>query len=130
LFSKKRNFDFVYSPDSDALAFGGPKLLRNLLPSQVDEVNLNNVLECLNLDLSKFINLCILLGCDYMKERINFGGKFSELLGLVQKSESTKMLLDSVASIYSVSENFSESFMAARSIFRSEDFGTLKTVGA
>lgn len=56
--------------DMDALTFGAPVLLRHLTFSEarkmpVQEFHLNNVLQGLELKQNEFIDLCILLGCDY-----------------------------------------------------------------
>ena len=64
--------DAVASEDMDLLAFGTPILLRNLsTKKQVTEINLLEAIKELDLDdnnidgFSKFIDLCILLQCDY-----------------------------------------------------------------
>ncbi len=56
--------------DMDALTFGTPKLVRNLTAAEsrelpILEVDLAKLLAELSLDMEKFIQLCILLGCDY-----------------------------------------------------------------
>eukprot|EP00035_Acanthoeca_spectabilis_P022146 m.442250 g.442250 ORF g.442250 m.442250 type:complete len:378 (+) comp18774_c0_seq1:161-1294(+) len=56
--------------DMDALTFGSTVLLRHLSYSEarkmpIREVNLAKVLEGLGLTMPEFIDLCILLGCDY-----------------------------------------------------------------
>lgn len=56
--------------DMDALTFATPKLLRNLTMAAarklpIIEVDLSKVLEGLEVSQKEFIDLCILLGCDY-----------------------------------------------------------------
>lgn len=56
--------------DMDALTFGSNKLLRNLTAAQarklpVLEIDLQQVLNKLELTMDQFIDLCVLLGCDY-----------------------------------------------------------------
>jgi len=56
--------------DADALTFGTPFLIRHLNVSEarkqpIVEVNLERALEGLKLDMSQFVDLCILCGCDY-----------------------------------------------------------------
>ncbi|XP_063901663.1 flap endonuclease 1-like [Zophobas morio] len=56
--------------DLDALTFGTPILLRRITFSDarklpIQEINLNVALEELNISMDQFIDLCILLGCDY-----------------------------------------------------------------
>ncbi|KAJ2958236.1 hypothetical protein NQZ79_g6147 [Umbelopsis isabellina] len=59
------------SEDMDTITFSSPILLRHLTFSEqrkmpIDEVNLAKVLEGLELTMDQFIDLCILLGCDYV----------------------------------------------------------------
>ena len=57
----------------DALALASPIMLRNLhtkleytaMKTRVDEINLWDVLRAFGMNLDQFIDLCILLGCDY-----------------------------------------------------------------
>ncbi|KAF4581578.1 Elongation of fatty acids protein 2 [Pleurotus pulmonarius] len=60
------------SEDMDTLTFGSPTLMRHLTFSEakkapIVEVNLQKALEGLEMDMSTFIDLCILLGCDYLE---------------------------------------------------------------
>jgi flap endonuclease-1 len=59
------------SEDMDTLTFNTPILLRHLTFSEqqkmpVQEIHLDKVLEGLGMDMPQFIDLCILLGCDYL----------------------------------------------------------------
>ncbi|KAI9852156.1 MAG: Elongation of fatty acids protein 2 [Vezdaea acicularis] len=59
------------SEDMDTLCFESPILLRHLTFSEqrkepIQELNLSKVLEGLNMEMPQFIDLCILLGCDYL----------------------------------------------------------------
>ncbi|KAI7880589.1 FEN-1 nuclease [Lichtheimia hyalospora FSU 10163] len=59
------------SEDMDTLTFGSPRLLRHLTFSEqrkmpIDEVHLDKALEGLGLSHEEFIDLCIMLGCDYV----------------------------------------------------------------
>lgn len=56
--------------DMDALTFGSDVLLRHLTFSEarkipVQQYALDKVLEGLELDMDQFVDMCILLGCDY-----------------------------------------------------------------
>ncbi len=58
--------DYVASEDMDLLTFGCTKLIRKLsCKSTVTEYSLDQVLLGLGLSQTQFIDLCILLGCDY-----------------------------------------------------------------
>jgi len=61
------------SEDMDTLTFDSPVLLRHLTFSEqrnakepIQEIHLDRVLEGLEMDRTQFIDLCILLGCDYV----------------------------------------------------------------
>lgn len=59
------------SEDMDTLCFNTPILLRHLTFSEVrkepiQEIHLDKVLDGLNMDRKQFVDLCILLGCDYL----------------------------------------------------------------
>ncbi|KAI5299536.1 pyruvate carboxylase [Ascosphaera pollenicola] len=59
------------SEDMDTLTFDAPVLLRHLTFSEqrkepILEIHLDKVLEGLDMDRTQFIDLCILLGCDYL----------------------------------------------------------------
>ncbi|KAL3466808.1 flap endonuclease 1 [Aspergillus heterothallicus] len=60
------------SEDMDTLCFDSPILLRHLTFSEqrkepIQEIHLDKALEGMGMDRSQFIDLCILLGCDYLE---------------------------------------------------------------
>ncbi|KAK5084916.1 Elongation of fatty acids protein 2 [Exophiala xenobiotica] len=59
------------SEDMDTLCFNSPILLRHLTFSEqrkepIQEIHLEKALEGLHMDRNQFIDMCILLGCDYV----------------------------------------------------------------
>ncbi|EJT75991.1 DNA-repair protein rad2 [Gaeumannomyces tritici R3-111a-1] len=59
------------SEDMDTLCFDSPVLLRHLTFSEqrkepILEIHVDKVLEGLNMERKQFVDLCILLGCDYL----------------------------------------------------------------
>ncbi|KAI1812821.1 DNA-repair protein rad2 [Poronia punctata] len=59
------------SEDMDTLCFDSPILLRHLTFSEqrkepIQEIAVDRVLEGLRMDRTQFVDLCILLGCDYL----------------------------------------------------------------
>ncbi|KAI0399965.1 DNA-repair protein rad2 [Xylaria palmicola] len=59
------------SEDMDTLCFDSPILLRHLTFSEmrkepIQEISVDRVLEGLRMDRKQFVDLCILLGCDYL----------------------------------------------------------------
>ncbi|RCH90674.1 Elongation of fatty acids protein 2 [Rhizopus azygosporus] len=68
------------SEDMDTLTFKAPVLLRHLTFSEarklpIDEINLERALEGMGLTQEQFIDLCILLGCDYTESIKGVGPK-------------------------------------------------------
>lgn len=66
------------SEDMDTLTFGTPVLLRHLTAADqkkqpITEMNLSKALEGLELAMDEFIDLCILLGCDYCESPRGLG---------------------------------------------------------
>ena len=64
----------------DTLTFGAPILYRHLTCSEarktpISEINLEKALEGLEMDMPQFIDLCILLGCDYLEPIKGIGPK-------------------------------------------------------
>jgi len=68
----------VGSEDMDILTFGAKKLLRNISSSKKNEIieyDLNKILAELQYTNEEFIDLCILLGCDYVEHLDGVGIK-------------------------------------------------------
>ncbi|KAH9942887.1 PIN domain-like protein [Amylocystis lapponica] len=68
------------SEDMDTLTFNAPVLYRHLTFSEarkqpISEINLSKALEGLDMNMSQFIDLCILLGCDYLEPIRGVGPK-------------------------------------------------------
>ncbi|KAI9888354.1 MAG: Elongation of fatty acids protein 2 [Vezdaea aestivalis] len=79
------------SEDMDTLCFGAPILLRHLTFSEqrkepIQEINLSKVLVGLDMDMTQFIDLCILLGCDYLDPIPKVGP--STALNLIREHKS------------------------------------------
>ena len=65
---KKKLAYAVISEDMDLLTFGAPRLVRKIRSGSkksIIEINLSVVLKEMGLNMSQFIDMCILLGCDY-----------------------------------------------------------------
>ena len=68
----------VGSEDMDILTFGAKKLLRNISSSKKNEIieyDLEKILSELKYTQQEFIDLCILLGCDYVEHIDGIGKK-------------------------------------------------------
>ncbi|KAM4706251.1 flap endonuclease 1-like [Rhinophrynus dorsalis] len=83
--------------DMDALPFGSTRLIRNLKAERkgnVEEYNLPKILHRLNMDHTQFMDLCILLGCDYCGKIRGLGSK--KALKLLHKHGSIEGILRGV----------------------------------
>ena len=63
--SKNNLVDFVASEDMDLLTFGSKKIIRNFLKKGMFIVELDKILSDGDITMEQFIDICILLGCDY-----------------------------------------------------------------
>ncbi|EIJ92872.1 flap endonuclease-1 [Nematocida parisii] len=114
----------VVSEDMDSLAFGGKILLRNFFPAlmkkklSVMEISLEMVLKQTGLDQSEFIDMCILLGCDYCQKLKGMGPK--KVYDLVQEHRSIEKLLEN-GRVTMPEEGWP--YIQAREIFTSQDAG-------
>lgn len=57
--------DYICTEDMDALCFQAPILLKNSSKDSMAEYNLAEIIKCMKLEFTEFVDLCILLGCDY-----------------------------------------------------------------
>lgn len=93
------------SEDMDTLTFDSPVLLRHLTFSEqrkepIQEIHLDRVLEGLEMDRNQFIDLCILLGCDYVDPVKGIGPKVA--LNLIREHKT----LDEVVKHIKKTEKF------------------------
>jgi len=120
--SKKKLVYGVASEDMDLLTFGTKKLLRNFSISkskQMIEISLEKILEDFEMSMDQFIDLCILLGCDYSstikgigtKKAFNFIKKYKSIEGVISFINENKNTR------YIVPEDFN--YKAARKYFKS-----------
>jgi len=113
----------VGTEDMDALTFGTNVLLRHLTFSEarkmpIKEFHLNSVLEGFELSQEQFVDLCILLGCDYVDKIKGIGPK--KAIELVKKHKKIESILDNIdKSKYPPPENWL--FTEARRLFTAPD---------
>lgn len=85
------------SEDMDTLTFATPVLLRHLTFSEarklpIDEVHLDKALEGLGIDMQQFIDLCIMLGCDYTESIKGVGPKSA--LSLIKEHKTIEKAIE------------------------------------
>lgn len=114
----------VSSEDMDILTFGSPILIRGLSGTKkMKEINLKEVLTNLNMNQDEFIDLCILLGCDYTPTIPKIGKK--RALDIIQKYRSIDNFLEKEGKKYKVPENFN--YKDAQDIFRNQSVQKLSS---
>ena len=110
----------VGTEDMDALTFGTTVLLRHLTFSEarkmpIKEFHLEKVLEGLELSQEEFVDLCILLGCDYCEKIRGVGPKSA--LKLVQEHKSIDKIINNIdKKKYTVPEKWN--YEGARRLFK------------
>jgi flap endonuclease-1 len=97
----KNNYvDYIASEDMDLLTFGTTKLLRGLnSKNNITLYTLDKILNELKLTHKQFINLCILLGCDYCPKIKKIGPK--KAFELILKYKSINNILENEKNIQS-----------------------------
>eukprot|EP00745_Piridium_sociabile_P037108 TRINITY_DN67189_c0_g1_i1.p2 TRINITY_DN67189_c0_g1~~TRINITY_DN67189_c0_g1_i1.p2 ORF type:complete len:141 (-),score=47.38 TRINITY_DN67189_c0_g1_i1:48-440(-) len=83
--------------DMDALTFGSKVLLRHLTFSEarkmpIKEFYLSKVLEEMKFSMDEFIDMCILLGCDYCDSIKGIGPK--RAVELIRQHKNIETILD------------------------------------
>ncbi|CAL8070026.1 unnamed protein product [Orchesella dallaii] len=113
----------VGTEDMDALTFGTKVLLRHLTFSEarkmpIKEFYLETVLEALQFTMDEFIDVCILLGCDYCDSIRGIGPK--RALELMKSHRSIEKILDNIdKNKYTVPEYFP--YKQARELFKNPE---------
>lgn len=120
----------VGTEDMDALTFGSDVLIRHLTFSEarkmpIREYSFAKVLQGLGLNHDEFIDLCILLGCDYCDTIKGIGQK--RALELIKQYRNIETILKHIDKTkYSVPEDWT--FDQARHLFKEPDVLPADTV--
>lgn len=112
------------SEDMDTLTFNAPVLLRHLTFSEqrkepIQEIHLDRVLEGLDFDLNQFIDMCILLGCDYLDPVKGIGPKNAH--ALIKEHKTLEKVVEHIekTSKYTLPEDWP--YQEARLLFQEPD---------
>lgn len=106
--------------DMDSLTFGSTVLLRYMTYSEakkmpIKEFHLDRVLEAMNYSMDEFIDLCILLGCDYCDTIRGIGAKRAK--DLIDKHRCIEKVLENLdTKKYTVPEDWP--YQEARRLFK------------
>jgi flap endonuclease-1 len=103
--------DYTVTDDTDAMTFGCENVIKSSIQGNLIETNYPKLLECLNLSAEKFIDFCILSGCDYCPYIPQIGSLTA--LALIRKYNSIENVMNS--SKYSFPSEYD--FNEARKIF-------------
>jgi flap endonuclease-1 len=81
--SAANKIDYILSDDSDVLAFGAKKVLKNfcIKEEKCELYEMDSILATLGVSMQKFVDICILCGCDYTTKIRNMNcGKSLQLI--------------------------------------------------
>lgn len=100
--------DYVASEDMDILTFGCKNLLKGFMKISMININLETILSEMDINMDQFIDLCILLGCDYTDSIDGIGLK--KAYDLIKKYKSIEMIITKekkiAQGIYKLPNNF------------------------
>ena len=97
--------DYVITEDMDSLVFGCPKLIRNCLDKNIKNLNISQ---------ERFIELCILCGCDYLPNISKIGQ--SKALQIINKYDKIEDFVNSKHN-YNIPEDYISKFYSAKNLF-------------
>lgn len=123
--------DYCISNDVDLLAFGCTKIIRNMKfrDDEIEVFDYNQIINDMGLSHEQFIDLCIILGCDYAPRII--GIKSELAFALIKKYKCIETILENFDTINSdidaiepgrfikLPENFT--YQRARNIFNDHE---------
>jgi flap endonuclease-1 len=111
--------DYVLTEDMDSLVYGCPKLIRNCVDRSIKRKDIISIFDYdtlingLQLTEDKFIDFCILCGCDYCSSIPKLGNVSA--LKLVKKYDSIEEIIKNTN--YLFPENYIKLFYAAKHNF-------------
>ncbi|ORY82572.1 DNA-repair protein rad2, partial [Protomyces lactucae-debilis] len=118
------------SEDMDTLCFDAPVLLRHLTFSEarkepISEITTSKVLTGLGLTRDQFIDMCILLGCDYCDAIRGIGPK--KALELIKEHGDIEHILESLKGNKKFEVPETWPYKDARELFKNPDIPRIKT---
>ena len=111
--------DYVLTEDMDTMAYGCPKVIRNCIDKSlkrsdiVSVIDYEKVVEGIELSHDKFLDFCILCGCDYCDTVPKVGSVTA--LKLIKKYGSIEEIMKNTN--YQFPENYLENFNHAKENF-------------
>lgn len=120
----------VATEDMDALTFGANVLLRHMTFSEarkmpVQEIHYEKVIKGLELESDEFIDLCILMGCDYCDTIRGIGPK--RAFELIKKHRTIEEIVKNLdTKKYDVPENWN--YERARELFKQPEITDINSI--
>lgn len=118
----------VATEDMDALTFAAPRLVRHLSSGSADqtqEYNLEKIIKGLELEShDQFIDLCILMGCDYCDSIKGIGGKKG--LELIKKYKTIEKIIENLPNKETIPKDWP--IVRARELFTQPDVIKSETI--
>lgn len=114
--AKEGLVDFVASEDTDCFPFHCPKLVRHFNISSHKAcivVTLHKILEGFEMSYEQFVDLCILVGCDFAEYIPRIGPKTA--YNLIKQHGNIETVLENIGTKYAVPENWG--YIDARELF-------------
>lgn len=111
--------DYVLTEDMDTMAYACPRVIRNCIDKSlkrsdiVSIIDYDKVMEGINLSHDKFLDFCILCGCDYCETVSKVGSVTA--LKLVKKYDTIEDIIKNTK--YEFPENYLEIFNNAKKNF-------------
>ena len=112
--------DYLATEDMDSLPFGCPNLIRNCLDRTqkrndlISIINLNKLLIDLNINYERFVELCILCGCDYLNNIPRVG--HVKAYNIIKEFSTIEEFVNS-KNKYDIPEDYLECFDRAKNLF-------------
>lgn len=120
----------VATEDMDALTFGANILLRHMTFSEarkmpVQEIHYDKVLKGLELETNEFIDLCIMMGCDYCDTIRGIGPK--RAFEMITKHKSIEEIIKNIdKKKYDIPENWN--YERARELFKTPEVTDIDSI--
>lgn len=116
--SRKGLIDYVATEDMDLLTFGAKRIIKNFSKKEIFKIELDKILKDGGITMDQFIDICILLGCDYTETISGLGIK--KIWDIIVKYGSIEELIKNEKKIienkYKLPDNFR--YVEAREYFK------------
>ena len=112
--------DYVVTEDMDTLVYGCPRMIRSCLDKSIPRrdvvsiIDLDTILTDFNMDMKKFIDMCILCGCDYCPTIPKVGTIRS--YNYIQTYDTIESIIES-GKCPTMTQEFKDKYKTARNLF-------------